>query len=197
MIKADSILIVLIVTYVSSNLNAQSFVFLNNSSFEGRPAEARCPQHWIPCDSTVTPDILPGPFGVDSEPVDGDAYVGLIQRENGSVETISQLLTHTLEQGLCYEFKISLAKANDYAGYNTSIGLEIWLSNDLCTYDQQVFQINQVTSELWKEYHIQFTSSIEARAIIIRPRKTPGIYFDYKGNVLIDNISKMSHCDRS
>ena len=62
---------------------AQHITILN-SSFEGEPADATVPQGWMACQEGTTPDILPGYWGVYTYPANGDTYLGLITRGNGT-----------------------------------------------------------------------------------------------------------------
>ena len=95
--------IALILLLVSSNLSAQT-ISLVNPSFEETPQDATMPAGWHSCKQGTTPDILPGFWGVTTEAFDGETYMGLITRENGTWESIEQRLSETLKKGECYTF---------------------------------------------------------------------------------------------
>ena len=67
-----------------------SQIYLTNASFEGEPQDATVPTGWFACELGTTPDILPGFWGVYSESSEGETYLGLITREDGTFESIGQ-----------------------------------------------------------------------------------------------------------
>ena len=107
---------------VQSSLSGQ--IFLDNASFEGEPQDATTPVGWLPCERGTTPDILPGPWGVYQEASDGDTYVGLITRDDGTWESIGQRLKQTLQPKDCYTFFLDLAHSNTYAGIQFASSIE-------------------------------------------------------------------------
>ena len=62
-----------------------------NASLEDQASDATTPQGWYPCEPNTTPDILPGFWGVYLPAQNGETYVGLISRSDGSFESISTL----------------------------------------------------------------------------------------------------------
>lgn len=168
---------------------------LQNSSFEDEPADATMPQGWFACQNATTPDILPGYWGVYTEASEGDTYVGLITRSNGTFESIGQRLPEKLEKGGCYEFSIDLAHSDNYSGYNKTIKLRVWLGDKKCRKDQMVFESKTITSEEWETFKIEFDAESNSKYIFLE-----AYYqyenFDHKGNILIDNISPIVYCSR-
>ena len=80
---------------------------LENASFEDEPQDATMPQRWHSCKRGSTPDILPGFWGVYLEPYDGDSYVGLITRQDGSYDLSLVMLRCallTLDVTLCLRY---------------------------------------------------------------------------------------------
>ena len=118
------IVLILFCCIWSSGLQAQ--IYLNNASFEGEPQDATVPVGWFPCARGTTPDILPGPWGVTTESSDGDTYVGLITREDGTWESIGQRLKSPVKPRECYTFTLDLAHSDTYSGYNNPLKLRIW-----------------------------------------------------------------------
>jgi len=175
-------------------LNGQ--VFLQNPSFEDKPADATTPQGWLPCAPYTTPDIFPGYWGVYNEATEGDTFVGLITREDGSFESISTRLTENLEAGLCYSFSMDLAHSKTYAGYNGSIKIKIYIGGEKCSKAQLIYETDLIKHPEWRSYPIQFYAKDDARYILIEASYTKK-RFSHKGNILIDNISPIINCNKA
>lgn len=176
------------------SLSAQ--ITLNNPSFEDEPADATVPMGWFPCAPNTTPDILPGFWGVYSEASDGETFVGLITRFDGSYESIGQRLSEKLEKGNCYSFNIDLAQSKTYAGYNEPLKVRIWISSRKCKKDQLVFESEFITHPNWKTYEINFTSESKAKFILIEAYYTDG-KINRMGNVIMDNITPLIPCKKA
>jgi len=169
---------------------------LANPSFEDEPADATMPQQWTACKRGSTPDIMPGSWGVYLEPVDGETYVGLITREDGSFESIGQKLSAPFLEKECYKFNLDLAHSNTYAGYNLPMRLRIWGGTTRCSRDQLLVETETVKHLDWENYSLQFTAKQTYNYIIIEAYYAKGVYFPYKGNLLMDNISVFKTCPR-
>ncbi len=185
----------LVLIGICSTSYAQEFI--KNAGFEGKKGEAKIPKKWNACSKSTTPDILPGEFDVDLVASEGDTYVGLITRDNGDLETIGQKLKFTLLKGQCYEFTMDVARSETYAGYNIPVGLKIWISTSSCTSEQLIFHSKSIESNSWEEVKVRFTPNSDMSFIRISPVSVSGLYFNYKGNILIDNISVLNTCSRS
>jgi len=168
---------------------------LQNSSFEDEPADATMPMGWFACQDATTPDILPGYWGVYTEASEGDTYVGLITRGNGTFESIGQRLPERLEKDACYEFELDLAHSDNYSGYSKPVKLRVWLGDKKCRRDQMVFESETITNDEWDTFKIEFTSESNSKYIFLE-----AYYqyenFDHKGNILIDNITPIVFCSR-
>ncbi len=177
-------------------LPSKGQISLNNPSFEDQPADATVPHGWWGCEPYTTPDILPGYWGVYQQPVDGETYVGLITRENGTWESIGQRLSKPLEKEMCYSMKLSLAYSNIYAGYNEPIKLRVFISDDKCEKEQLIFESPLIDHTNWKTYDVEFNPEREYKYIILeaysgKEKKRS------KGNILIDHISSLFPCGRA
>jgi len=172
------------------------YIELVNSSFEGDPSDATVPQGWMPCKEGTTPDILPGYWGVYTEPSDGDTYVGLITRQNNTWESIGQRLTNTLEKGRCYSWSMDLAHSDTYSGYNNPIKVRIWASKLKCQKDQLIYESVVIEHLDWQTYSFRFTPDGDYRYIMIEAfySEKP---FQYKGNILIDRVRSIMACDKT
>jgi hypothetical protein len=169
----------------------------DNSSFEGDPQDATVPQNWIPCKAGTTPDILPGPWGVYTEPADGKTFVGLITREDGTWESIGQRTKQILKAKECYAFSIDLAHSDTYAGYNLPIRLRVWGGYDRCAKDQLLGETDLINHTDWVTYPFQFYPAKEIRYIILEAHYAKGVAVPYKGNVLLDHLSPIKNCTRA
>ncbi len=173
---------------------------LENPSFEGEPQDATVPTGWMPCEAGTTPDILPGPWGVYQEASDGDTFLGLITRADGTYESIGQRLTTPLKKGECYSWSLDLAHSNTYAGYNQPLQLRIWATLSRCSASdsssQKLYESNLLIEHSeWKTYSFSFFSESEYNYIIIEAF-VPG-NGAARGNILIDNCSKIIPCKRA
>jgi hypothetical protein len=188
-------LILWIVSGLWSQAESQN-ITIANPSFEGEPADATVPQGWMPCKEGTTPDILPGYWGVYSQPADGDTYMGLITRQNNTWESVGQRLTGPLEKGRCYTLSLDLAHSDTYSGYNGPIKLRVWISKVKCRKDQLIYESPLIGHTDWKTYKITFTPDAESWYILLEAFHSEE-EFTYKGNILIDRMSAIHGCDRT
>jgi hypothetical protein len=180
---------------LSTTAHAQS-IGLFNPSFEQEPSDATTPQGWVACQEGTTPDILPGFWGVYTFPADGETYVGLITRQNGTWESIGQRLPETLKKGTCYDWSLDLAHSDTYSDYNSPIRLRIWISRLRCQKDQMIYESPIIDHLDWKTYSIRFVPKDDFRYILLEAfyRDPP---FHYQGNILIDRIREIKTCNRT
>lgn len=171
-------------------------LYFTNGSFEGEMQDAVVPAGWNACEMGTTPDILPGSWGVYLEPSDGDTYVGLITRGDGSWESIGQRLSHSLKEEECYKFKVDLARSRTYADYNQPVQLKIWGGSHRCDKAQLLFSSGVVNHTYWKTYEVKFKVKVPINYIIFEA------YFEnddkiVRGNILLDNLSSIQMCPRA
>ena len=178
---------------VMSMISGQSF--LKNPSFEGEAADATTPDDWMVCLSRSTPDILPGPWGVEIEAEDGETYVGLITREDGSTEHITQRIRPGLKRGQCYEFGVRLAHSDIYAGYTEPIQLRIWIGDKKCKRTQMIFDSPLIDNEEWRTFPLEFVPDQKAKYLFIEAIY-PQTKENIKGNILIDHL-QLKICNRA
>ncbi|MEL6989103.1 MAG: hypothetical protein AAGK97_14920, partial [Bacteroidota bacterium] len=178
--------ITLILLGVCISTHAQNI--LDNASFEGEPQDATIPHGWFGCEEGTTPDILPGPWGVYLEPSDGDTYVGLITRDNGTYESIGQRLKTPLSKDQCYKIALDLAHSNTYSGYNGAIKIRAWGGKTKCEQAQILFETDYIQHIDWKSYEFKFTPESEIQYILFEAFYKDGS-FRFRGNILIDAMS--------
>lgn len=181
--------------FSSFALHAQ--IALDNGSFEGTPQDATLPQGWFGCEMGTTPDILPGVWGVILEPSNGDTYIGLITREDGSFESIGQRLAEPLEKNLCYSFSIDLSRSKTYAGYNFPVKIRVYGGTKKCQKKQLLYSSPTISHDDWETYDVKFTPKKNFNYIIIEAYFADGLLFKYNGNVLIDGVTPLIPCIRA
>lgn len=172
---------------------SSDIIYWQNPSFEGEPQDATVPIGWLPCEEGTTPDILPGFWGVYQEAADEETYVGLIIRRDGSWESITQRLSHTIQHKDCYTFSLDLAHSKTYSGYNQPVKLRVWGSTNKCTKDQLLFESPLIKDTNWKKYLVEFTAEQPIRYIILEAYHRRGYL---EGNILLDNLSPLQKCPR-
>jgi len=172
-------------------------IYLQNPSFEGTPKDATAPPSWIGCEEGTTPDILPGPWGVLLPPFDGETFMGLITRNDGSWESVGQRLSQPMKRGECYSFSLQLARSTTYENYNMPIQLKIWGGTTSCNKKQLLGKSSAIEHATWKEYEFQFYPKADLHYIIFEAYYQDGVYLEYRGNVLLDDCSAIVKCDRA
>lgn len=185
----------LFVICISFSVNLHSQIVLNNASFEDEPADATVPMGWFPVATGTTPDILPGFWGVYHEASDGETYVGLITRFDGSFESIGQRFSSRLDKENCYRFSIDLAQSKTYAGYNDPLKIRIWVSNKKGKRTQMIFESEYITHPNWKTYEVDFQPEFNAKFILIEAFHTDN-EVNRSGNILLDNITSLVPCNK-
>ncbi|MCB0570457.1 MAG: carbohydrate binding domain-containing protein [Phaeodactylibacter sp.] len=175
-------------------LSAQAYI--KNASFEGKAQDATVPAGWFACEAGTTPDILPGPWGVYEEAAEGETYVGLITREDGTWESIGQRLSPTLKPKECYTFTLAVAHSQTYAGYNNPLRLRIWGGTARCGKDQMLLETGFIREPEWEEFEVQFVPKKPINYILVEAFYKDG-NFSYRGNILIDDFSPIKKCVRA
>ncbi|MEM1220354.1 MAG: hypothetical protein AAGH79_15640 [Bacteroidota bacterium] len=176
-------------------LSAQ--IYLTNSSFEGdQPQDATIPAGWIPFKMGTTPDILPGFWGVHLEASEGETYVGLITRNDGSWESIGQRLSAPLKPNECYTVSMDLAYSKTYAGYGRPLRLRIWGGQTKGQREQLLVTSDLIDHADWESYRFKFVTESSLNYLIIEAFHQDGD-FSYQGNILIDNIQEIKKCIRA
>lgn len=177
---------------ISLLVPAYAQTILQNPSFEDEPSDAIIPFGWFMCSDGTTPDILPGFWGVTQRAREGDTFMGLITRPDGSYESIGQRLLPALNPEECYSFYLDTAYSLSYAGYNQPIQLRIYLGSTKCNRDQLIYESEKVSHRKWKRTKVEFTPDKEMKYIIIEAYSPSS----ERGNILLDNMSAIRNCSR-
>ncbi|GJM32448.1 MAG: hypothetical protein DHS20C18_14490 [Saprospiraceae bacterium] len=193
MLRKCFLCLVFLIGFVASQ---GQFIYLNNASFEGEPQDATVPVGWFPCEIGTTPDILPGPWGIHMESSDGDTFLGLITREDGSWESITQRFKTALNPADCYSFTIDLAHSPNYAGYNSPLKVRIWAGQSKCNKEQLLLETDFIKNVDWKTFEVKFKPKKWFNYIVIEAHYSDNPT-SVKGNVILDNISPIKICPRA
>ncbi len=159
------------------------------------------------------PDIHPNNFWKNNLPSSqGDTYLGLVVRKNGTYESVSQRLTTTLKKDACYRMSIDLAQSDSYWSAYTDIDgkrinskdnfinpavVRIWAGSGLCNNGDLIWESPPISNSKWNTYSFDFIPNQSYQYVTIEAfYKTP-VLFEYNGHVLVDNISaiKEKECD--
>lgn len=178
---------------------------LQNASFEGEPQDATTPVAWHPCEAFTTPDILPGQkdgkdiWGVYNEASEGDTYVGIITRPNGTFESIGQRTSEPLLPGECYTFTIDVSHSMTYTGYGKPIRLRVWGGSTQCDKTLMIGKTGFIEEEEWEtvEFTITPAEGAPINYIILEAYYTDKDDNSRMGNILLDNISDIVKCKRA
>jgi hypothetical protein len=193
-----NIKIVLLGIFCVGILNSSAQVRLQNPSFEGQPGQdGSLPSGWLSCKRGSTPDILPGAWGVYLEPSDGKTFLGLITREDGSWESISQHLSTPMQANECYLLTLDLAHAKGYSGYNMPTRLRVWGGTSCRNKTELLAESDMIKHDDWKTYSFELNAKKECTYLFLEAYFAPGIYFSYKGNLLLDNCQVLTKCARA
>ncbi|MBP6825105.1 MAG: carbohydrate binding domain-containing protein [Saprospiraceae bacterium] len=172
-------------------------ILIRNPSFEDEPGPSKSPKGWQSFTPGCTPDILPGAWGVQFAAQDGRTCVGLVTREDGTSEDISQGLQETLKGGTCYTFSIYLAHSAKYVGYNSPVRLRVFGGAKRGGKEMLLASSPLIDHSEWKNYKFQFVPDHDMRHITFEAWFGPGTTFKYKGNIILDNCSNIEKCDRA
>ena len=184
-------------------------IVLNNAGFEDIPKLSKAPRGWYDCGaaSESPPDIHPiddSAFGVDKAAREGTTYLGLVVRDNNTVEAIGQRLKTPLKAQECYEFKIALCQSSTYISQSPTSGekvnfdrpvtFRLWGGNNYCEKKEMLVKAGAIKNTNWQTYILRFTPTegftyLMIEAFYSTPKGTP-----YNGNLLLDQLSTIGPC---
>jgi outer membrane protein OmpA-like peptidoglycan-associated protein len=177
-----------------------------NGSFEDTPQQsAQSIKGWYDCGKInfiieSPPDIHPGKFWENNLPAsDRNTYLGLVVRDNGSYESVSQRLDGSLEAGQCYTFSINLARAPRYistshvtnapTNYTTPVVLRIWGGLGYCNERELLAESTPVSNDSWQIFKFEFKPKSTVRSLTFQAYYKTPVLVPYNGNLLVDGAS--------
>ena len=141
---------------------------------------------------------------VRADPSDGNTFIGMVTREDGSTESISQKLLNPLQMDSCYMFTIDVMVTEKYKShvstraflqnFTNPVSLKIFLANTSCEKETLIYTSRPITSKDWETLEITFTADDDFEYIIFAVdhllSKEPK-----NGHVLLDNIDHFRKVD--
>lgn len=195
-------LVVILVFFLLSGINAQERFELKNPSFEkDKPAVGIVPHGWLNMGAPgeTPPDIQPGFFEVNLKAQDGKNYLGLATRDNNTWEGVGQRLDGYLQKDSSYTFSLYLARSNSFisisrttqkeTSYTAPTILKIWGVNSQTQQEELLAESAPVSHSEWTLYTFTLKPTVaDFDEIDLMAYYAPG--FEQKnGNLLIDNCS--------
>ncbi len=182
----------------SSFTDGPLYTTFSNASFESETRkESIFPDGWSSQTPNNTPDILPGAWGLQIPAHHGKTCLGLVTREDGSVENIGQTLSKTLKADECYSFSIYLSHADYYVKYDKPCRLRVWGGDAPGSKQVLLATSSLINHTEWKVYNFKFIPSKECTSITLEAYYAPGITIKYKGNILLDQCSEIFQCEKA
>jgi len=187
----------------------QTLIEFVNPSFEGIPQagsqySSNLLDHWSNCNDIVnkqrsTFDVQPGFFKIKYKPKDGHSFVGLVTKNDRSVECICQELKQDIIRDSLYTFTIYLSRSNDYwsldindrgseHNFDHPTRLRIWGSSFRKTKYELLYETKPIKHNLWREYSISIKPSKNYSHLIFEAYYPDENEFT-RGNLLLDAIN--------
>ncbi|MBL7827060.1 MAG: hypothetical protein JNJ57_10545 [Saprospiraceae bacterium] len=182
---------------VCASFQPSGKVYFRNPSFEDTPRASASPVGWYSVTPGSTPDIMPGAWGINFMPQEGNTCIGLVTRSENTTENIAQALASPLEGGVCYTFNMYLAHAESYVKFDSPCRLRIWGSATKNDKGKLLASSPLINHTDWRNYKFQFFTSGEVRYITMEAWYAPGVTFKYNGNIMLDHCSPIERCDRA
>lgn len=200
--KAKTTIFFILFQLLISGLKGQETIALKNASFEeNEPACCMLPKHWINLGAAdqTPPDIQPGFFQVVLPAQNGDAYLGLVVRENNTWEGVGQMLDGLLLKDSFYTFSLWLARSNVYRSatrlstevlnLNAPTILKIWGYNTKTEQEELLAESQPMSHSQWIRYEFVLNPKLaDYDELDLMAYYAPG-HEQKNGNLLIDNCS--------
>lgn len=171
--------------------------YFRNPSFEDLPKASAVPTGWHTITPGSTPDILPGAWGLEFLPQDGNTCIGLVIRHDGSTENIAQALAEPLAPDACYSFSVYLAHIEKYVGFDNPARIRVWGSASRTEKGSLLSSSPLINHSDWRHYTFQFITKETVRYLTIEAWYAPGTIFKYNGNIVLDHCSPIEKCARA
>jgi len=176
-------------------------IYLDNPSFENVQYESL--RYWTDCsEANESPyDVHKSKkelFSVTEEAFDGDYFVGLVVRDNGTMEGLSQRLYEPLLASQLYQFSALLRCPRRYisrslitgeeVNYNEPISFAVYGGNSPCETKTLLGITEPVTGFEWMQYDFVLEPVEDYEYIILHAVYAPTLS-PYNGGVLVDWLS--------
>lgn len=196
------VVLFLLLSFPFGEMRGQELIALENPSFESdEPSPNKVPTGWINLGASdqTPPDIQPGFFQVVIPPQEGDAYLGLVVRENNTWEGVGQKLKGFLQKDSAYSFSLFLTRSNalqspiagnsELKRFNNPTVLKIWGYNTKTKEEELLAESQAVSHSKWMRYEFILKPSLaDFNELDLMAYYAPG-FENTNGNLLIDDCS--------
>ncbi len=176
---------------------------LDDSYVSYSPPATKVPDGWFNAgfEGETPPDIQPGTFGCVQKPIDGESYLGMVTRDNGTWERVGQKLPAPMLKDSLYDFSVCLSVSPEYksnsrasgrlVNYNSPTILRIWGVNAKAQSAELLAESPSITNNQWVRYIFRLLPvRIDAEIILLE------VYFFSEekatnGHILLDNCSNL------
>jgi len=137
---------------------------VTNPSFEGTAGAGQVPPGWSLCSGTPDIQVISGTgngiYAINTPPTHGNTYMGMVTRQNGWTESMSQLLPSPLQAGTAYSGSIDIYTSNLHSNWVDRGRLEFWGGFSSCQYSQLLWSSGQINNfHFFQTYPVSFTPS--------------------------------------
>lgn len=169
--------------------------YITNPGFEGPDGVEVIPEDWFAgCGVMNTPDTQPGWWNVENVPQEGNSYISLLFKEDGTTESVYQKLPTPLQADACYIIEIQLAQAcqdslSDLFPYDLNHPGDLIIRGSAtygCNNGQVLASFEQISNCNWKTYYAIFQADSTINYIYVEFSKGTSLY--QNGSVLIDEF---------
>ncbi len=198
----------LIFSLLICNFNLKSQIVIDsitliNPSFEDLPNISTTPFGWLDCsgreDSPA--DTQPGSWQVDLPAIEGDTYLGMVTRDVGTCEAVSQKLEKPFRKDSCYIFSIQLCSSKKYVSHSRKTGsvanftnpviFQMWGGNSKCDRKELLIKSKAVLNWEWKDYTFYFKPHSNYTYIRFEAYYPDEFDKNTNGNLMLDDASKI------
>lgn len=187
-----------------------SVIRLTNPSFEDyAPGPGNVPINWANCgpERESPPDTQPCCFGVTRKAFDGNTYLGMVVRDDGTNESVGQQLSDTLHTGRCYLMSAMLSRSNvfrsftrsliDSADFTVPAVLRVYGGTSLCGKLELLAETAPVNHFKWMEYEFILKPLGNYTHIVLAAEFEDINKRLYNGHILLDRLSDIEEvvCD--
>jgi hypothetical protein len=200
----------LVLALNSGGLQGQDTIRLANPSFEDQAQHSHVPQEWINCGFVYhsPPDTGPSAeFRSTTRPADGQSFLVLVSRDNGTWERIGGTLDRPLRPGQAYALKVQLAKSDTYfsespvirktVNFAFPLRLRIWGAKVACEARELLAQSPPVDHSDWRSYTLTFEPMLAYSWLIFEAYYEDDTALPYPGNLCVDDVSPLVPLDTS
>jgi len=202
--KSFKIYLLVIAIFAVKTIFGQAIITLQNPSFEGEPRYSRLPPKWRVCNSfnQTPPDTQPGAFEVTKKAYDGETYIGMIVREDGTWESFGQNLLDPITSNQCYQFSIVLGRSENYSSftrksrkqktnYTDPVKFRIWGGYDTCEKEELLAETNVIDHFDWWRYEFRIKPHADYTFLLFEVFAPGKILGGTNGHLLLDAASNL------